>query len=72
MIRAIVSYEQKYGRSIPVIAAGGIYSGEDIHKFIEMGAQGVKMGTRFVAINECDVNSNFKQVCVDCTEGDLI
>ncbi len=72
VIRAIEPYEQKYGRSIPVIAAGGIYSGEDIHKFIELGAQGVKMGTRFVATDECDVNSNFKKAYIDCTEEDLI
>jgi len=72
VIKEIIPYEQKYGRSIPVIAAGGIYSGEDIHKFIELGAKGVKMGTRFVATNECDVDSKFKQAYVDCSEEDLI
>ena len=35
--------------SIPVIAAGGILTGEDIAKAINMGASGVQMGTRFVA-----------------------
>ena len=44
--------EEKYGRKIPVIAAGGIYSGDDIRKIMELGADGVQMGTRFVTTEE--------------------
>ncbi len=72
VIATVSRYEQKYGRSIPVIAAGGVYSGEDIHKFLSLGARGVKMGTRFVATKECDVHSNFKKAYVDCTKNDLV
>jgi NAD(P)H-dependent flavin oxidoreductase YrpB (nitropropane dioxygenase family) len=39
---------------IPVIAAGGIMTGEDIAHAIRVGASGVQMGTRFVASQECD------------------
>lgn len=57
---------------IPVIAAGGILHGEDIVKAIRMGAVGVQMGTRFVASDECDAHPAFKQMYLDCKEGDAI
>jgi len=71
VIEAVKEFEEKSGKSIPVIAAGGIYSGEDIKKFIEMGAAGVQMGTRFVATEECDADERFKQAYVDATEDDV-
>ena len=40
--------------SIPVLAAGGIMTGADIAKALDIGASGVQMGTRFVASEECD------------------
>lgn len=56
---------------IPVIAAGGILTGADIAKALEMGAAGVQMGTRFVASEECDAPLTFKQKYVDANEEDL-
>ncbi len=64
-------YEQQAGRSIPVIAAGGIYTGADIARFLNMGASGVQMGTRFVATYECDVSDAYKQSYLDATEDDI-
>jgi nitronate monooxygenase len=57
--------------SIPVIAAGGILTGEDISKALEMGASGVQMGTRFVASHECDAPLAFKQKYVDAKKEDI-
>jgi nitronate monooxygenase len=57
--------------SIPVIAAGGILTGEDILKALEMGASGVQMGTRFVASHECDAPLAFKQKYVDAKKEDI-
>ena len=54
--------EEKYGRKIPVIAAGGIYSGDDIRKIMELGADGVQMGTRFVTTEECVAPSIMRPV----------
>ncbi|WP_172797508.1 nitronate monooxygenase family protein [Bacillus sp. FJAT-27445] len=57
--------------TIPVIAAGGILTGDDIAKAIRLGASGVQMGTRFVASEECDAPQAFKQKYVDAKPEDL-
>ncbi|WP_416827839.1 NAD(P)H-dependent flavin oxidoreductase [Ectobacillus polymachus] len=58
--------------SIPVIAAGGIMTGEDIAKALEIGASGVQMGTRFVASHECDAPLAFKQKYIDARKEDIL
>lgn len=64
--------EEKYQKSIPVIAAGGIYSGADIHKFLKLGASGVQMATRFVTTDECDASPEFKDAYLNSKEEDLV
>ena len=71
VISVVKNFEIQFDKNIPVIAAGGIYTGADIFKFIEMGAQGVQMGTRFVATYECDASLKFKQSYIDCKEDDI-
>jgi nitronate monooxygenase len=71
VILVIKPFELKYNISIPVIAAGGIYTGADIHKFIRLGAQGIQMATRFVATNECDASREFKETYLNCKKEDL-
>lgn len=71
VISVIKPYEQYFNKSIPVIAAGGVYTGADIYKFIQLGAQGVQMATRFVATHECDVSIKFKEAYVRCKKEDL-
>ena len=72
VINAVKPYEQQFGRSIPVIAGGGIYTGEDIYKFMQMGASGVQMATRFVATYECDASDTFKQTYIKCEKEDIM
>lgn len=63
--------ENKYGKKIPVIAAGGIYSGEDMRRIMELGADGVQMGTRFVTTEECDASEVFKQTYINAHQEDI-
>jgi nitronate monooxygenase len=58
-------------KEIPVIAAGGVYTGDDIRRFLELGASGVQMGTRFVATHECDADPAFKQTFLDAGKDDV-
>ena len=71
VISAVEPYRQRLSKDIPVIAAGGVYSGADIHRFLQMGAQGVQMATRFVATDECDVSIQFKEAYVACQPQDV-
>ncbi len=71
VIEAVRPFADSAGRPIPVIAAGGIYTGADILRFMELGAAGVQMGTRFVATHECDASQEFKQTYVDSKQEDL-
>jgi nitronate monooxygenase len=72
VVAAVEKVEAQHGVRIPVIAAGGIYDGADIHRFLELGASGVQMGTRFVATHECDADPAFKQSYVDASKEDLM
>ena len=56
---------------IPVIAAGGIWDGADIAKFLKLGASGVQMATRFVCTDECDVDDDFKQAYITAKKEDI-
>ena len=71
VVEAAKRLEDQKGRAVPVIAAGGIYTGEDIKKFLDLGASGVQMGTRFVATKECDADDRFKQSYISAREEDI-
>jgi len=64
--------EDRYGKPVPVIPAGGIYTGADIHKFVKMGASGVQMATRFVATYECDASNEIKNAYIKANKEDII
>ncbi len=72
VVEAVSLFERENGIKIPVIAAGGNYTGADILEFLKLGAAGVQMGTRFVATHECDADIEFKKAYVNAKEEDLI
>lgn len=72
VISVLKPYENSLNKSIPVIAAGGVYTGADIYKFMRLGAQGVQMATRFVATHECDASAQFKEAYLKCKKEDII
>ncbi|NTU88693.1 MAG: nitronate monooxygenase [Actinobacteria bacterium] len=71
VIGILKPYEEKYRKKIPVVAAGGIYTGADIAEYIKLGAAGVQMATRFVATDECDASLAFKMAFVDSKDEDI-
>lgn len=71
VIKTAKPFEDKYNTKIPVIAAGGIFSGDDISKMLSVGADGVQMGSRFVATYECDASDQFKRAYIDAREEDI-
>ncbi|MFH1258475.1 MAG: nitronate monooxygenase family protein [Elusimicrobiota bacterium] len=64
-------YGKLFNKKIPVIVGGGIYSGADIYEYLQAGAQGVQMGTRFVTTYECDASEKFKEAYVQCKKEDI-
>jgi len=72
VIETVKEFEIKLKKKMPVIAAGGIFTGKDIKKFLGLGASGVQMATRFVATNECDADDSFKQLYIDAKKEDTV
>jgi nitronate monooxygenase len=71
VVREVSFFEDKYGKEIPVIAAGGIYTGQDMFRIMQKGARGVQIGTRFVTTEECDASTNFKMSYVNARADDM-
>lgn len=68
----MIASSYKEQKQIPVIAAGGISTGEDIAHFMELGASGVQMGSIFVTTLECDASETFKEVYIHSKSEDVL
>jgi len=71
-VKVLKPFEEKFNKEIPVIAAGGIYTGNDIYKIMQSGAKAVKMGTRFVPTFECDADEKFKESYISAKKEDIV
>lgn len=71
IVNELKPFEEKYNKHIPLIAAGGIYTGTDVKNIMKLGASGVQMATRFVTTTECDAPQAFKQAYIDADEKDI-
>jgi NAD(P)H-dependent flavin oxidoreductase YrpB (nitropropane dioxygenase family) len=67
----VLEFTRQLPKPIPVIAAGGIFTGQDMARYLKLGASGVQMATRFVCTEECDVDMNFKQAYLDAGPDDI-
>ena len=56
--------------SLPLMAAGGIATGEGLLAVMALGAEGAQIGTRFALTKESSAHDNFKQLCLNLKEGD--
>lgn len=71
VVKEVAVFEEKYGVEIPVIAAGGIYTGDDMYNIMQKGAKGVQIASRFVTTHECDADEKFKMSYVKAGEDDV-
>lgn len=71
VIAEVKEIEKETGKEIPVVVAGGVFDGNDIAKFLKLGANGVQMATRFVATEECDASPEFKKAYVNAKKEDI-
>ncbi|HEY8346770.1 MAG TPA: nitronate monooxygenase [Symbiobacteriaceae bacterium] len=57
---------------IPVLAAGGIVDGRGLMAALALGAEGIEMGTRFIAVKECPAHPRYKQLLLESRETDTV
>lgn len=57
---------------IPLIAAGGIGTGNGMLAAFALGAEGIQMGTRFALTQESSASQEFKELCINLKEGDTV
>lgn len=57
--------------TVPVFGAGGVITPEDGVRMLKLGADGIQMGSRFIASKECGVDENFKNSYINAKEGDV-
>ncbi|MBC8481610.1 MAG: nitronate monooxygenase, partial [Planctomycetes bacterium] len=67
----VLQFTRQLPTPIPVIVAGGIFSGQEMAHYLKLGASGVQMATRFVCTEECDVDIKFKQAYINAGPDDI-
>ncbi len=71
VVREVAIFEEKYNQEIPVVAAGGIYTGEDMYNIMQLGAKGIQISSRFVTTKECDADIKFKKTYINASESEV-
>ena len=71
VVEKVKEFEKEFKTRIPVIAAGGIFTGKDIAKALNSGASGVQMATRFVATEECDADIKYKEAYIKASKEEI-
>ena len=69
--QVIDEYADKYSKHIPVIFGGGVYDKNDVEHYMNLGIDGVQMGTRFVTTYECDASDEYKQAYINAKKEDV-
>lgn len=68
----LVPQVKKMVKKIPLIAAGGIYDAKTALACFTLGADGIQMGTRFLASKECQIHENYKKAVLEATDENVI
>lgn len=72
IITVVKEYEAKYGVEIPVAAAGGIDSADDVQRVFALGVDAVQVASRFVTTEECDADIKYKQSYLNASDEDIV
>ena len=67
----VKEFEAVFNKHIPIFVAGGIYTKEDIQKYLALGVDGVQMATRFITTYECDASDLYKQMFINAKKEDI-
>ncbi len=62
----------EYGKKISIIPAGGITNKSEVDNFLELGADGVQIATKFICTDECDASIEYKEAIARSTEEDMV
>lgn len=69
-VRQIIELANELGA--PVVVAGGVYTRDDMEHYLELGAKGIQMATRFVTTKECDASDAYKQAYINAKKEDIV
>ena len=72
IIEQVNDTASEHEADIPVVMAGGVYTRDDMKHYLEMGASGVQVATRFVTTYECDADDAYKQTYIDAEKEDIV
>lgn len=72
IVTEVIEFLAAEGLDIPVIAAGGVFSGSDAVDYLELGCAGVQCATRFTITKECGLPDRVKQEYVNAVEEDIV
>ncbi|MGL6008044.1 MAG: nitronate monooxygenase [Culicoidibacterales bacterium] len=70
LLPEVVAMRNEFG-NFPIIAAGGIWTNEDVNRMLALGADGVQVATKFIGTFECDASLAQKQALIDANEADI-
>lgn len=71
-IKEIIAFAKELDEEMPIVVAGGVYTGEDMKHYLAMGAGGVQLGTRLVTTEECDADKAYKQAYLQAKKEDIV
>lgn len=69
--KVVQDFEESFQKHIPIFVAGGIYTKEDIQKYLNIGVDGVQMATRFITTHECDADIKYKEMFLKTKKEDI-
>ncbi len=72
IVQEVLALLKKDGLTIPVIAAGGVFTGTDAVEFLKIGAAGVQVATRFTVTKECGIPNETKQKYFAASENEVL